>query len=219
MNKKFRWHDISNSSCMWLWQIHFASFSCTYNKCQIFKCLIFAAVGFFILLSSDLISYGSEIWAPQGSSRDLAIIEGVQRRASKFILQDYELPYPERLKKLNLLPISYWMELKDLVFFFKCKHGLFDLDISSFVTFSSNSSSHTRSSSDNLLHVNHCRTSLFRNSFFNRIVFLWNNLSPTIRNSSSISSFKNRLTVHYSSLRTSFIFRCKQNARLENLLF
>jgi hypothetical protein len=68
------------------------------------------------------------------------------------------------------------------------------LDNSSFVTFSSNSSSHTRSSSDNLLHVNQCRTYLFRNSFFNRIVFLWNNLSPTIRNSSSVSSFKNRLT-------------------------
>ena len=154
----------------------------------------------YLALVRSHLSYGSEIWAPQGSSRDLAIIEGVQRRASKFILQDYELPYPERLKKLNLLPISYWMELKDLVFFFKCKHGLFDLDISSFVTFSSNSSSHTRSSSDNLLHVNHCRTSLFRNFFFNRIVFLWNNLSPTIRNSSSVSSFKNRLTVHYSSL-------------------
>ena len=154
----------------------------------------------YLALVRSHLSYGSEIWAPQGSSRDLAIIEGVQRRASKFILQDYELPYPERLKKLNLLPISYWMELKDLVFFFKCKHGLFDLDISSFVTFSSNSSSHTRSSSDNLLHVNHCRTSLFRNSFFNRIVYLWNNLSPTIRNSSSVSSFKNRLSVHYSSL-------------------
>ena len=145
----------------------------------------------YLALVRSHLSYGSEIWAPQG-------FQSVQRRASKFILQDYELPYPECLKKLNLLPISYWLELKDLIFFFKCKHGLFDLDISSFVTFSSNSSSHTRSSSDNLLHVNHCRTSLFRNSFFNRIVFLWNNLSPTIRNSSSVSSFK--------IFSTSFIF-------------
>ena len=97
------------------------------------------------------------------------------------------------------MPISYWLEIKDLIFFFKCKQGLYDLDISSFVTFSSNRSSRTRSSKDNLLQVNPCKTSLFRNSFFNRIVFLWNNLSPIIRNSSSVSSFKFQLHSHYSS--------------------
>jgi hypothetical protein len=43
--------------------------------------------------------------------------------------------------------------------------------ISSFVTFSSNSSSHTRSSSDNLLHVNHCRTSLFGTLFSTELSF------------------------------------------------
>ena len=39
------------------------------------------------------------------------------RRATKFILQNYELSYLERLRKLNLLPISYWLEIKDLIFF------------------------------------------------------------------------------------------------------
>jgi hypothetical protein len=34
-----------------------------------------------------------------------------------FILQNYELSYLERLRKLNLLPISYWLEIKDLIFF------------------------------------------------------------------------------------------------------
>ena len=42
-----------------------------------------------------------------------AILEGVQRRATKFILQNYELSYLERLRKLDLLPISYWLEIKD----------------------------------------------------------------------------------------------------------
>ena len=153
----------------------------------------------YLSLVRSHLSYASEIWAPQASSRDLAILEGVQRRATKFILQNYELSYLERLRKLNLLPISYWLEIKDLIFFFKCKQGLYDLDISSFVTFSSHRSSRTRSSKDNLLQVNPCKTSLFRNSFFNRIVFLWNNLSPIIRNFSSVSSFKFQLHSHYSS--------------------
>ena len=107
------------------------------------------------------------------------------------------LYFKRLIRKLNLLPIYYWLEIKD--FFFKWKQGLYDLDISSFVTFSSNRSSRTRSSKDNLLQVNPCKTSLFRNSFFNRIVFLWNNLSPIIRNSTSVSSFKLQLHSHYSS--------------------
>jgi hypothetical protein len=100
----------------------------------------------YLSLVRSHLSYASEIWA-----------EGVQRRATKFMLQNYELSYLERLRKFNLLPISYWLEIKDLILFFKCKQGLYDLDISSFVTFSSNRSSRTRSAS------------LFRNSFFNRI--------------------------------------------------
>ena len=36
-----------------------------------------------------------------------------------------------------LLPTSYWLELKDLLFFFKCKQGNFDVDISQYLTFSS----------------------------------------------------------------------------------
>ena len=153
----------------------------------------------YLSLVRSHLSYASEIWAPQASSRDRAILEGVQRRVTKFVLQNYELYYLERLRKLNLLPISYWLEINDLIFFFKCKQGLYYLDISSFVTFSSNRSSRTRSSKDNLLQVNSCKTSLFRNSFFSRIFFLWNNLSPIIRNCSSVSSFKLQLHSRYSS--------------------
>jgi hypothetical protein len=63
----------------------------------------------YLSLVGSHLSYASEIWLPQASSRELAILEGVQRRATKFILQNYELSYLERLRKLNLLPISYWL--------------------------------------------------------------------------------------------------------------
>ena len=127
---------------------------------------------------------------------DLALPEGVQRRATKFILCDYELPYRLRLIKLNLLPISYWLELKDLFFFCKCKQGNFDVDISQYLTFSFQRSSHTHSSQANMLFPNFCRTCLFRASFFNRIVFLWNGLPSSIRDISSVSSFKHNLFSH-----------------------
>ena len=53
--------------------------------------------------------------------------ERIQRRASKFILN---LPYMssesyrERLITLELMPLSYWHEYMDLVFFFKAINGL-----------------------------------------------------------------------------------------------
>jgi hypothetical protein len=71
----------------------------------------------YLSLVRSHLSYASEIWAPQASSRDRAILEGVQKRVTKFVLQNYELSYLERLWKFNLLPISYWLEIKDLIFF------------------------------------------------------------------------------------------------------
>ena len=61
-------------------------------------------------------------------------IEDVQRRASLRILRlkRGDLTYVDRLKKLDLLPLSYDREIKDLIFYYKCRYGLIDLDIDGF---------------------------------------------------------------------------------------
>jgi hypothetical protein len=125
------------------------------------------------------LSYGSELWAPQTTSKDLLRIVRVQRRATKFILQDHMLTYVERLKRLNLIPISYWFEIKDITFFFKCKVGYFDLKLEDYVVQPPHHL--TRVSSANTLRPNLCRTSFFRNFYFNRVVLMWNNLPSTIK--------------------------------------
>ena len=48
--------------------------------------------------------------------------------------QDYESSYVDRLKKFNLIPLSYWHEIKDIIFFYKCKSGKYELDINQFIT-------------------------------------------------------------------------------------
>jgi hypothetical protein len=45
------------------------------------------------------------------------------------------MPYKQRLLKLELLPLSYDREMKDLVFFFKSLYGYVDLNINNFVSF------------------------------------------------------------------------------------
>ena len=39
-------------------------------------------------------------------------IEQVQRRVTKFILNDYLSDYRSRLTKLELLPLMYWLDWK-----------------------------------------------------------------------------------------------------------
>ena len=140
--------------------------------------------------------YASEIWAPQATSRDLAILEGVQRRATKFILQNYELSYYERLRKLNLLPISYWLEIKDLIFFSnanKASTTYISPLLSPFLLIAHPAPVRANTTCFKSIHAK----PLFLETLF--CLSIWNNLSPIIRNSSSVSSFKLQLHSHYSS--------------------
>ena len=45
------------------------------------------------------------------------------------------MEYKDRLLALNLLPLVYNREIKDLTFFFKTLHGFYDLNILNFVSF------------------------------------------------------------------------------------
>ena len=42
--------------------------------------------------------------------------EKVQRRATKYITNDFSSDYRTRLLALHLLPLMYWLELQDLLF-------------------------------------------------------------------------------------------------------
>ena len=64
----------------------------------------------------------SHQWAPE-TSMPMMEVEKVQRHASRFVCKNHELSYKDRLTSLNLLPINYWLEYLDILFFFKCKLG------------------------------------------------------------------------------------------------
>ena len=65
----------------------------------------------------------SELWSPF-TCKDKLLLENVQRRARKFILNyPKDMSYKDRLLKLNLLPLEYRRDLKDLVLIFKARAG------------------------------------------------------------------------------------------------
>lgn len=68
-----------------------------------------------IIYRSQLL-YCSQIWKPQ-LIKDILTLECIQRRATKYVLNDYD---KSRLEQLHLLPLMYTYELNDLMFLVKC---------------------------------------------------------------------------------------------------
>ena len=139
------------------------------------------------------LEYASEIWSPKSVTM-IKRIEGVQRRATKLMLPN--LSYNERLKRLDLLPLVYRREVKDLSTFYKLKSGNFNCSFNSYFQFCSDE--RLRSHASNKLKINRVRTEHFKGTFFNRIPYLWNNLPDALRTTNcSVFSFKRLCTIFY----------------------
>ena len=72
---------------------------------------------YIISLVRSQLLYGSQIWRPL-LHKDINPIESVQRRATKYILNDYASDYRSRFVKLTVLPLSMLLELNDINFAF-----------------------------------------------------------------------------------------------------
>ena len=98
----------------------------------------------------------------------------------------------DRLIFLHLLPLNYWLEYLDLVFFYKCKANDVRIDLDNYINFCSGRT--RRAATELYLEQNVIpRTSTSRDSFFQRIVNMWNVLPVEIKMAKSISSFKEKL--------------------------
>ena len=139
-------------------------------------------------------------------SPNITWIESLQCRATKFILNTHwqdDISYHERLSRLNLLPLTYWHEVKDLIFHFKCRVGHSTLPIDDYVK--PKGTRLTRHSSDEDALIPKCRTKIFQFSYFNRIAKLWNTLSESSRTLTSLNQFKSHVLQRYSvAFRTNY---------------
>ena len=143
--------------------------------------------------------YASEVWAPS-TINSITKIESLQRRATKFILNTHwqeDISYHERLSRLNLLPLTYWHEVKDLIFYFKCRAGHYTLPIADYVK--PKGTRLTRHSSDQDVLIPKCCTKLCQFSYFDRIAKLWNTLPASTHTLSSLSQFKSHVLQCYSA--------------------
>ena len=109
------------------------------------------------------------------------LIEGIQRRATKYITGDYDSEYKARLKLANLLPVNYQRETRDLCILYKCIHGYHYIGIRNHVTIGSHQQ-RTRSSRDSYkLSIARYNTGKAMEFFFARTVKLWNTIPSNVR--------------------------------------
>ena len=70
----------------------------------------------YISLVRSHLTYCSQVRRPRFIT-DFTTLEWIQRSATKYLLNDFSTNYRQRLLSLNLLPLMYFLELLDVLFF------------------------------------------------------------------------------------------------------
>ena len=125
--------------------------------------------------------------------RDVDILERVQRRATRLIPTLRELPYEERLKRLNLPSLDDRRMRGDMTETFKILKGFDQLDASKFFILRAEVTEREATRGHNLKIFKQRRnTALSRKFFSHRVVDRWNSLPSFVIEATSINSFKDR---------------------------
>ena len=74
-------------------------------------------------LVRPILEYACNLWSPY-TAKHRKLIENVQRRATKFILNyPQDLNYADRLTKIKMLPLEFRRDICDLCVVFKSRNG------------------------------------------------------------------------------------------------
>ena len=147
-------------------------------------------VSFLILYKSFVrchLEFANSVWNPYKISiiKDL---EKVQKRATKCIKGLFNVPYVERLRRLNLPTLKYRRLRGDMIEVYKIlTASYFSLGSPELVR---NVNSRTRGNSLKLL-VKRSRLDIRKFSFCVRVVNIWNSLPNWVVESQSVNAFKN----------------------------
>ena len=145
-------------------------------------------VPLFKSLVRPILEYGNVIWA-NGVKKYMNKIENVQRKFTKHIKGLSNVPYEERLQKINLPSIEYRQLRGDMIQVYKIAHNYYDkASVESLFDFSTNK----RLRGHNFKIVKtFTNKSKYHKFFTNRVVNRWNTLPTHIVNSKTINDFKN----------------------------
>ena len=135
------------------------------------------------------LEYAVQFWCPY-YQKDIDLMERVQRRATKLIPDMRNIPYEDRLKRLNLFSLETSRLRGELIQVFKILHGYDDIDWRKL--FNRDTTSVTRSNGFKL-RGKRFHTDVAKNFFTYKVTNEWNALPDSVVDTTSINMFKNRL--------------------------
>ena len=143
----------------------------------------------YLALVRPHLDYAAQFWSPY-YRKDIDFLEVVQRRMTKMIQGLRNLPYRERLRRLNLHSLERRRARGDLIEVFKWVKGINKGNCDQVIEFSSQD--RTRGNGYKLDKLRF-RTDIGRHWFTNRVVNDWNRLSRHVVSAETLGTFKSRL--------------------------
>ena len=141
------------------------------------------------------LEYCVQCWSPY-YKKDIAKLEGVQRRMTKLIPRLRNKPYEERLSELNLFSLTKRRLRGDLIEVFKIIKGIENMDMEKYFTI--DTSNITRNNGYKIV-GKRFQTNEAKHFFFNRVVNVWNGLPSNVIDCSTTDIFKKRLDVYLAA--------------------
>lgn len=135
------------------------------------------------------LEYASNLWSPH-TAKHVALIENIQRRATKFILNypPSDVSYTERLKTLNLLPLEHRREINDLTLLYKIRTEIISVNFSNLLIPTTSRYSTRNFDPANYRPLLHHKQNYYRKSYFPRAIALWNGLPTNFKNINNLLS-------------------------------
>jgi hypothetical protein len=170
------------------------------KRCIGYKCSEMVKLKCYTSMVRPLVEYNTVVWSCN-TKKILSKVESLQRRATKFILNDFNADYKTRLNMCGLLPLCLRRQFLDCVFTYNSLMGLNDFNILDYVSYVDVSMINTRFQvyqdelKFKLIRAKHV---IYEKFFTKRIIDVWNTIPYDIRSIELTdlghnSSFKNAL--------------------------
>ena len=139
------------------------------------------------------LEYATSVWDPH-LQKDIKALEQVQRRAARYVLNDYSTRTPGCVS--NMVNQLQWDSLETrrrsdrLKMLYKIQHGLVDIQPDSYIQ-----QGDRRTRREHRLYQERIGNEIYNHSFFPRTIRDWNTLPSQTTSAPTLEGFKANLTV------------------------
>ena len=135
------------------------------------------------------LEYASSVWDPH-TQRNINKLEAVQRRAARFVCQDYR----QRSSVSNMITNLNWQTLKQrrsqakVIMFYCIIHNLVEVPVDHLCPAAVSLRGHTSK-----YHLPYARIAVYQHSYYPSAIRLWNSLDPSALQAPTLDVFKTHI--------------------------